>query len=285
VCTLTQVIRTGKSSGTDDETDADANDQKAHEGDAQLSTWNYYLQSLAPLFVIGLVLNIFLAAYIFTRVESGLSYADALWHCWITAWTVGYGDISLASNGAKLWASFHIILSVSWLTNGLQKWRKTYLNRKHILQRAKTRQMQLSDELIDALDRTGDGHVTELDFVVEMIIALGAEVCGEKLDFKSHVQPLMNRFAVLDEHKRGYLTKEDVTFMLTSARAQAEEDSSLAKLTNDLAQFSSTKKTTKKWRRKAKVASLTSTKTVETSEGKFRLSWSFQPSTSTNGPK
>jgi hypothetical protein len=85
--------------------------------------------------------------------------------------------------------------------------------------------MQLSEELITALDRTGSGKVDELHFVVEMIIALGAEVCGEKLDFKSHVQPLIDRFAVLDEDDSGYLTKEDITFMLTSARAQAEQES------------------------------------------------------------
>jgi hypothetical protein len=143
---------------------------------------------------------------------------------------------------------------------------KTYENRKHILQRAKTRQMQLSDELIDALDRQGDGQVTELDFVVEMIIALGAEVCGKKLDFNAHVQPLIDRFAVLDETKTGYLTKEDVSFMVKSAREQE------APPTKSADEHSSTKQENmKKWRRSAKIASLMTHATTTISRQRF--SW------------
>jgi hypothetical protein len=85
--------------------------------------------------------------------------------------------------------------------------------------------MQLSEKLITALDHTGSGKVSELDFVVQMIITLGAEVCGEKLDFNAHVQPLIDRFAVLDEQKRGYLTKDDVIFMVSAGRARAAQES------------------------------------------------------------
>jgi hypothetical protein len=81
---LLQTICCGKSSNDDNENDTDEKDQKP------LTASAYYLRALAPMFGIGLVWNILLSAYIFTRFESGLLYKDAAWHCWITAWTVGY---------------------------------------------------------------------------------------------------------------------------------------------------------------------------------------------------
>ena len=96
-----------------------------------------------------------------------------IWHCWVTSTTVGYGDVSLTTDGSMLWASFHILVSVSWLASLLGLISDTRTQRTHDLQRADALAVQLSEDLIKTLDRDGKG-VEELEFVVGMIIALGA---------------------------------------------------------------------------------------------------------------
>ena len=44
-----------------------------------------------------------------------VNFATALYHCFITATTVGYGDAKLTTQSAKLFACVHIVVSVSWL--------------------------------------------------------------------------------------------------------------------------------------------------------------------------
>ena len=40
---------------------------------------------------------------------------DAIYHCLVTATTVGYGDVSIQHDGGRMWAFFHIVISVSLL--------------------------------------------------------------------------------------------------------------------------------------------------------------------------
>jgi hypothetical protein len=47
-----------------------------------------YSAQLGSYVVFGFSLNIFFAAYIYTLSED-LLYSEALWHCWVTATTVG----------------------------------------------------------------------------------------------------------------------------------------------------------------------------------------------------
>ena len=116
------------------------------------------------------------------------------------------------------WATFHVLVSVSWLASTVSHVGETHQQRKYDLQRAEAFKTQLSEDLITALDADNTGDVNELEFVVGMIIALGAEVCGEKLDFKTHVQPLIDRFHNLDEDGSGSLTREDLTFVVQQAQ-------------------------------------------------------------------
>ena len=52
------------------------------------SAWRHYVVELAPQLFLGSAGNIFLSAWIFTKVQTDLSYSDALWHCWVTAYAV-----------------------------------------------------------------------------------------------------------------------------------------------------------------------------------------------------
>ena len=82
------------------------------------------------------------------------------------------------------------------------------------VQHAEAFETQLSEDLITALDADNTDDVSELEFVVGMIIAIGAKVCGEKLDWKMHVQPLVDRLHNLNKDCSGRLTHEDLTFVV-----------------------------------------------------------------------
>ena len=82
-------------------------------------------------------------------------------------------------------------------------------------------QLQLGYQLFAALEtpaaRAEGRGVNETEFIAGMLTTLGAQVCGEPLDFASHIQPLIDRFQTLDEDKSGLLTRDDVLFMAESA--------------------------------------------------------------------
>jgi hypothetical protein len=50
-------------------------------------------------------------ANIFTLLEDW-RFSEAFYHCVITALTVGYGDVSIETQAGRVWAFFHMILSV-----------------------------------------------------------------------------------------------------------------------------------------------------------------------------
>ena len=54
-------------------------------------------------------------AQIFVWVQPELDYGTALYHCLVTATTVGYGDVSLSTQSARVVAIVHIAMSTSWL--------------------------------------------------------------------------------------------------------------------------------------------------------------------------
>ena len=129
-------------------------------------------------------------ALVFTRLQEGLvdddgaaldDYGFALWHCWVTATTVGYGDYTLATQNVRFFAACHVILSVSWLAGLI---RHTQDKReKYALEvlRCKMIRRQLSEDLIENFDFRKDGLVSRVEFVVGMLATLGATLCGEPL--------------------------------------------------------------------------------------------------------
>ena len=78
----------------------------------------YWVQHYTFNVVVFAVLQL-VSAKVFTLLldDAGrpLGFGDALYHCMISATTVGFGDVTLYTEGARLFASFHILLSVSWL--------------------------------------------------------------------------------------------------------------------------------------------------------------------------
>ena len=189
--------------------------------EAMQPAWQHYASQLAPTLLAGLGINIFLSAAFFTVTEPGLDYGSALWHCWVTSTTVGYGDVSLTTQASMLWAAAHILISVSWLASLISATQEAYSMRQWEITRFKSMQMQLGYHLFAALEtpaaRAEGRGINEAEFIVGMLITLGAQVCGQPLDFAAHIQPLIDRFHALDEDKSGQLTREDILFMAESA--------------------------------------------------------------------
>ena len=128
-----------------------------------LPALKFYAIELLPSLILGFSVCVLLSAYIFTLTEvvldppderraEELTFNDAIWHTWVTATTVGYGDVPLTTMGSKLWASAHILISVSWLASMITGVQAAYQERQWQLQRAAAYHVQLQPELIAALE-------------------------------------------------------------------------------------------------------------------------------------
>ena len=77
----------------------------------------YYTKNLLPTLLLIISVNL-LTALAFELIE-GWSYSDALYHCVVTATTVGYGDMKIKTKGGQCMASLHILISVSMVGTGV----------------------------------------------------------------------------------------------------------------------------------------------------------------------
>lgn len=181
----------------------------------------YWARHLAfPITVIVIVQ--FISAAIFTLCQDDLLYWDAFYHCLVTATTVGYGDVSLTTKASKLWAFCHIALSVSWLAALISEVGERKKIRRAELLEVRMLARQLDKELITSLDRYGNG-VDKLEFVVGMLIEVGAEFCGRPMSWED-VDPFLTQFEHADRDGSGLLTKDDLEFMVERRRASVGEE-------------------------------------------------------------
>ena len=102
---LRWLLRRGRASVEDlleDVTGADlGGDGGAGDAGNLVPAWQFYLTKLLPTVLVGLAYNLFFSAYIFTLTQEGLSYSTALWHCWVTCTTVGFGDVALTTPASR----------------------------------------------------------------------------------------------------------------------------------------------------------------------------------------
>ena len=188
---------------------------------------------------------------------------------------VGYGDISISTQNARLFSFFHILLSVSWLGAAITQLEPLRGVRRQQLQRMELLKRKLDTELITSLDRDGGptagcdlaaaphpahpfhalhltysppppfpapspptlpiphppppphetrastasagNGVNQTEFVVGMLCALGAEMCGEPLVWED-VMPFIRQFQSLDADKSGILSKADLQLIAERQR-------------------------------------------------------------------
>ena len=178
--------------------------------------WTFWTQEMALIgtMMLGAQLG---SAAAFMVVEPGLSFGTALYHCLISATTVGYGDVALTTQPARLWACVHILFSVTWLASLIGHVDELRVQRKAQLQRADLLRKQLDSALITSLDRNGKG-VDKLEFVVGMLIMLGAEIAGEAITWEG-IRPFLVKFDALDVSKTGTIDKSDLQLMVDRSKA------------------------------------------------------------------
>jgi hypothetical protein len=167
----------------------------------------YWTQELIPALCLFLAIQLSSAA-VFQALLDDITYGDALYHCMITATTVGYGDVGLVTQEARLFGAFHVLTSVSWLGALISE--VDHLRSKRIgeLSRAAMVTKEMEPEEITALDHDGNG-VSELEFVVGMLIHLGVEICGEPMTWND-VRPFRLKFNQMDMTQTGKISKLDI---------------------------------------------------------------------------
>ena len=151
------------------------------------------------------------------------SYGDAVWHCLVTATTVGYGDMSIATDGGKWWAILHIIISVSLLGDLISTVEELRGERKELLAKVGQLNRKLDKPLLDGLmkcavdlrpELTRDGQgLTELEFVLAMLIELGVVERGM-------VTPFLAQFRALDVDGTGRLGQADLDMSVSHPGAR-----------------------------------------------------------------
>lgn len=73
----------------------------------------YYAINMTPSLLLNVSVQLSCAAAF--QVLEGWSFFDAFYHCIVTATTVGYGDISIATQAGMMFSCMHIVISVAMI--------------------------------------------------------------------------------------------------------------------------------------------------------------------------
>ena len=203
----------------------------------------FFLKNLTPSLLLTLVVQLVSAA-VFVAIE-GWGYGDAIYHCIVTATTVGYGDQAINTTAGKTWASVHMFFAVTLLAELI-----TTLNS---IDQARRQQLEVHERLKSRLDPTlvrrlmkrtkelrNEDHSYEVNVhdaegigLQEYLLSLLIET--NVLDW-STLLPFIRQFRRFDVTQDGRLSEEDLTRMqglsdkelklveLKNAKASSSED-------------------------------------------------------------
>jgi hypothetical protein len=176
----------------------------------------FYTQNMIPSIFLNLVLQ-FVSASIFAHIETW-NFGLALYHCLVTASTVGYGNPEIgATTGnpepGRIWASFHILMSVALLGDTISIVDELRTERSRELKRIEALNRKLDRPLLDNLNmrsaalrpdinKTVDG-ITELEFVIGMCVEL------DMIDM-DQIKPFIDQFRRLDLNGSGMVGMKDL---------------------------------------------------------------------------
>jgi len=160
----------------------------------------YYTKNLLAPFIV-IFFGQWLWAIGYWRIEGGL-YRRWWYHCMTTFTTVGYGDVTIQTDEGKIYATVHLIFSVSLLGSLISEVFALMASRADQLKRAELLKKRLDPELIKSLDKDGKG-VDRTEFVLGMLYKLDIIVPDD-------AEPYIKQFDQLDADGSGLLTSEDL---------------------------------------------------------------------------
>ena len=192
----------------------------------------FYMKGTAVGLIYFIVFQCIVASII-TYIDPHISTSDVWWYCFVTATTVGYGDVNVKSQMGRLLATLHIILSVIWLAAIIGHVKSLNDRRARQLRHVEMLKRRLDHSILETMDRDGQG-VDRVEFVVETLIHLGAEIGGEALSW-SHVEPILTQFNAFDVDNDQVLTHKDLE-RLAELRGALMNDGTQAGTTKDLIQ-------------------------------------------------
>jgi len=158
----------------------------------------FYTKALIGPIVILLLFQ-FISAALFVWVEPDWDLRTALWYVMVTATTVGYGDVSVSTSNdwGLIWASLHILLSVSLLAALIEDITKQKQERVNLLTQVYQFKKCHEKDTLKSLDLDGSGELNEQEFVLGMLEKIG------KLDHQKDVLPIKMLFDGIDKNKDG----------------------------------------------------------------------------------
>ena len=183
----------------------------------------YYLTKLFPSVVLSLLVQL-ISALVLSIIQK-TSYFVAFYHCIVTATTVGYGDVDLSSNAAKIFAVHHILIAVTLLGELLTTVGLVMEERAAGLTRDRLVKAKLTDARFRRLighaeylreqnhaesdaPRRGSQSLDQMEFLLAMIMEAG------KIDTHD-LQVFIRYFRRMDADQSGEIGIEDLHLMKT----------------------------------------------------------------------
>ncbi|KAG7391491.1 Potassium channel [Phytophthora pseudosyringae] len=152
-----------------------------------------------------------LAGLIVGTIE-GWPVLDCFYYTLVTITTVGFGDLSPKSQGARVYAIFYLPLAVVTVAHGVG----SILNELSARSVMKTKISM--KELLD-MDADGDGKVSQLEYLSYMLVKLN------KAD-QDDIDGIIAQFHKLDRDGSGELDRDDLERLDRELQRQNEEDAS-----------------------------------------------------------
>jgi voltage-gated potassium channel Kch len=150
----------------------------------------------------SILICVLLGTWFFTWSE-GFSFSEAIWWSFVTTTTVGYGDLSLENESSQIFSLFFILISVMVVATAIGNLSAIQEEIKAEKQRNKLLEMELNEDMILGLDKSGEGSLDKEEFVTGMLVMLD-------LVDEDEIVPWRQRFAELDVDQSGELDSEDL---------------------------------------------------------------------------
>lgn len=151
---------------------------------------------------IFIMFGVFLFGAVFFAVNEGWKFSDALYFSVVTCASVGYGDL-VPQKTSSIWFNlFFILAGVSTTALAFEKVAsfKRHLDCAELDQIVN--EIELSPELLNAIDRSGRQRVSRAEYVLHMLQLAGRLGAAD-------ITPWVKRFEEYDADRDGYLTRSD----------------------------------------------------------------------------